>query len=104
MIKNSSKNQIEKFLQLNKSFIVCTYYVDSFSNFYAAMMNKYLEKDLINLYYLEVNEFMELFPIKNNIFPIFSIITDGKLSKTLCGFIKYHELFNEFTKKVVPFL
>ena len=45
MIKNISKNQIEKFLQLNKSFIVCTYYVDSFSNFYAAMMNKYLEKD-----------------------------------------------------------
>ena len=104
MIKKVTKKDIDQFLKINKSFILCTYYLDSFSNFYAAMMNKYLEKDLIDLYYIEVNEFMDIFHFKNSVFPIFNIFIDGKISKTLCGFIKYNELFNEFTKETVLLL
>lgn len=101
MIKKVSINFINNLLINKSNFILCTYYVDSYSNFYAAMLNKNLKKDLIDLYYVEVEEFKRYFNLNNQIFPIFYIFNEGRKIKQFSGFIKYHDLFNEFTQNIV---
>ena len=101
MIKKVSINFINNLLSLKSNFILCTYYVDSYSNFYAAMLNKNLKKDVIDLYYVEVDEFKRYFNLENQVFPIFYIFIKGKKIKQFSGFIKYNDLFNEFTQNIV---
>ena len=58
MIINTNVNKIKTLIKNKKSFIVCTYYIDAYSNLYAANLNYNLNKNKINIYYLNVEEFM----------------------------------------------
>lgn len=100
MVINTSCDKIKKLIKDKKSFIVCTYYIDSFSSLYISKLNKELKKDFINIYYLEVEEFMKLFNLSKRIFPIFIMIDKGVLIHKTCGFKNYHELFNNFEKNI----
>lgn len=103
MVIKSNVEEINKLIRSKRSFILCTYYLDSYSNLYTAMLNKELNKDLIDIYYLEVEDLMRLCNLNKRIFPIFCVYINGKLSWKTCGFISYNELYNEFTKKSVLF-
>ena len=44
MVINKTLNEIDSMIKMKKSFIICTYYLDTYSNFYTAMLNKELKK------------------------------------------------------------
>ena len=64
---------------------------------------KELKKALVDIFYLEVEDFLKICSLSKRIFPIFCIFVDGKLVWKKCGFISYTEISNEFTKKSVLF-
>ena len=103
MVVNKTLNEIDYMIKMKRSFIICTYYLDTYSNFYTAMLNKELKKALVDIFYLEVEDFLKICSLSKRIFPIFCIFVDGKLVWKKCGFISYTEISNEFTKKSVLF-
>lgn len=103
MIINSNINKIKSFINNKKSFIVCTYYIDAYSKLYSAKLNRELSKDMIDVYYLDIEDFMSVCNLNKRIFPIFCIFIEGKMLWKKCGFIEYNELFNEYTEKSVLF-
>ena len=103
MIINSSKDIINRLILEKQNFIVCTYYIDSFSMLYASKLNQDLKKDSINIYFLEVEEFMKLFELHKRIFPIFCFFVKGELMLKTCGFINYNELIHKISKNTVLF-
>ena len=98
MVINKTLNEIDSMIKMKRSFIICTYYLDTYSNFYTAMLNKELKKALD-----KIKDFIKIFSLNKRIFPIFCIFVDGKLVWKKCGFISYTEISNEFTKKTVLF-
>lgn len=103
MIINTNINKINSLINNKKSFILCTYYIDAYSKLYSAKLNSLLNKDLIDVYYLNIEDFMNVCNLNKRIFPIFCIFINGKLLWKKCGFIEYNELFNEYMKKCVLF-
>ena len=39
MVINKTFNEIDSMIKMKRSFIICTYYLDTYSNFYTAMLN-----------------------------------------------------------------
>ena len=103
MLIKSNINKINSLIINKKSFIVCTYYLDAYSNLYTANLNKELKNELVDIYYLEVEDFMNVCNLNKRIFPIFCIFVNGKLSWKKCGFIPYTDIINEYTKIRVLF-
>lgn len=99
MIINVNKEKINWLIKQKQNFIVCTYYLDSYSTFYTSKLNKELKKEKQDIYYLNVEEFMKLFNLNKRIFPIFCIFINGKLKWKTCGFIKINELNNYLLEK-----
>lgn len=103
MVINKTLNEIDSMIKMKRSFIICTYYLDTYSNFYTAMLNKELKIALVDIFYLEVEDFLKICSLSKRIFPIFCIFVNGKLVWKKCGFISYTEISNEFAKKSVLF-
>lgn len=103
MIIKTNINKIKSLINNKNSFILCTYYIDAYSKIYSAKLNLLLKKDLIDVYYLNIEDFMSVCNLNKRIFPIFCIFVKGELLWKKCGFIEYNELFNEYTKKEVLF-
>ncbi|MBP3504553.1 MAG: hypothetical protein J6K18_05445 [Bacilli bacterium] len=103
MIVNKTLIEIENMIKMKRSFILCTYYIDTYSNFYTAMLNKELKKVFIDIFYIGVEDFLKICNLNKRIFPIFCIFADGKIVWKKCGFISFSEISNEFTKKLVLF-
>ena len=52
MIIKENIERIERLIKNKQSFIVCTFYIDSFSMIYSTKLNKELNKNKIKIYYL----------------------------------------------------
>ena len=98
MIIDVTKEKIKQLIKEKQNFIVCTYYIDTYSSFYTSKLNQELKMELQDIYYLEVKEFMSLFNLNKKIFPLFLIFINGKIEWKICGFIKYKEIINKFQK------
>lgn len=103
MVLEVTLDKVESLIRNKFSFIICTYYIDSYSKFYTAMLNKELKKNSIDIYYLNVEDFMKRFNLTKRVFPIFCVFINGELSWKTCGFIEYNELINKISKKMVLF-
>ena len=99
MIKKVSISNINNLLINKQSFIVCTYYIDSFSMFYTSKINKELNKMKLDIYYIEVESFMKLFNLNKRIFPIFCFINKGIVVWITCGFLSFDELMFKVEQK-----
>lgn len=99
MIKKVSLSNINSLLIAKQSFIVCTYYIDTFSMFYTSKINKELNKLEIDIYYIEVESFMKLFNLNKRIFPIFCFVNKGNIVWKTCGFISFNELMYKIEQK-----
>ena len=73
MVVNKTLIEIENMIKMKKSFILCTYYIDTYSNFYTAMLNKELKKVFIDIFYIGVEDFLKICNLNKRIFPIINI-------------------------------
>lgn len=99
MIKKVSLSNINSLLIAKQSFIVCTYYIDTFSMFYTSKINKELNNLKLDIYYIEVESFMKLFNLNKRIFPIFCFVNKGNIVCKTCGFISFNELMYKIEQK-----